>query len=428
MGRIDVSQLKGRARGLWSRFGGPVGLLGAAALPAGAVAAVLSLSQAAGPRYFDRPPPPPSPFLLAAAEGSMPEGCQVGVRVSLDGTPVDDAALSLARVHGEGSAELWTARTTAAGTHRFIDLPAGTYQLTALVEGQPAAGAPELRCQERAERSFVELPLSSAAAASAVSLELALSSSAGGALSGAEVAIAQDSDSRDALVGVARLAADPEGKLSLRLAPGRYVLLVQAPQHEALTRRITLRADEPTSAARLALKPAPRIRGVVVDEEGNPIADALVALGAAFDPKARGTRVRTEADGSFSLPVGVGQDLTLSARGGGRVARMAFGVLSSPFGLDGVRVVARAGRNVEGVVTRPDGAPWAFGQVRYRVRELGLTGVEQADEAGRFVLDGMPNDADVEVWAEGNATGAWGAQVSSPGSEPLALVFVPPAY
>ena len=428
MGRIDVSHLKRHARGLWSRYGGTLGLLGAAALPVGAVVAALSLSQAAGTRYFDRPPPPPSPFLLAAAEGSMPEGCQVGVRVTLDGAPVDKAALRLTRVNSEGTAELWTARTASAGTHRFIDLPAGSYQLTALVDGQPPAGAPELRCQARAERSFVELPLSSGAAARAVTLELGLSSAAGGALAGAEVAIAQDSDARDALSGVARLPADPQGKLALRLAPGRYVLLVQAPQHASLTRKITLRADEPASAARLALKPAPRIRGVVVDEEGKPIADALVALGAAFDPKARGARVRTDADGSFALPVGVGQDLTLSARGGGRVARMAFGVLASPFGLDGVRMVARAGRNVEGVVTRPDGAPWAFGQVRYRVRELGLTGVEQADASGRFVLDGMPNDADVEVWAEGNATGAWGAQVSSPGSEPLALVFVPPAY
>ena len=50
------------------------------------------------------------------------------------------------------------------------------------------------------------------------------------------------------------------------------------------------------------------------------------------------------------------------------------------------------------------------------------------DGAGRFVLDGMPADADVEVWAEGNATGAWGAQVSTPAGERLALVYVPAAY
>jgi hypothetical protein len=54
--------------------------------------------------------------------------------------------------------------------------------------------------------------------------------------------------------------------------------------------------------------------------------------------------------------------------------------------------------------------------------------VERADEGGNFVLAGMPKNADVEVWADGNATGAWGAQVATPGSDRVALVFIPPAY
>lgn len=415
-------------KGLWSRAARPARVAAAAALPGAALAAALSLSGATGPRYFERPPPEPSPYVLAAAEGAMPLGCQIGTRVRLDGAPVEDANLRLSRVTADGSAEVWTARTAKNGAHRFIDLPAGTYHLTAQVDGQPPAGAPEVFCRQAAERLFVEVPLASQAPAQAVAVEVALTSTAGGALVGAEVALAQDTDSRDALAGVARLPADAFGRLTVRLLPGRYVLLAQAPHHAPVTRKITLRTDEPTSEARIALAPAPRVRGVLVDEEGAPIADAVVALGAAFDPKARAMRVRTEADGSFSLPVSQGQDVTVSARGGGKVARMAFGVLSSPFGLDDVRLVARAGREVEGVVTRPDGEPWAFGLVRYRVRDLGLSGVEQADDKGRFVLAGMPSDADVEVWAEGNATGAWGAQVSSPGSEPLALVFIPPAY
>lgn len=424
MGNVVVTRLRAIGR----RASGPARVVAAAALPAAALAAALSLTDATGARYFDRPPPEPSPFVLGEAAGSMPDGCQIGARVLLDGAPTEDATLRLSRVTAEGSAAVWTARTATNGAHRFIDLPAGTYHLTALVDGLAPAGAPELRCTQHAERAFVDLPFDSARSHGDVALELSLTSTTGGALAGAEVAIAQDSDAREALAGVARLPADPTGRLSLRLAPGSYQLLVQAPMHAPVVRKIALRADEPTSAAKVALQPAPRIRGVLVDETGAPIADALVALGAAFDPKARVARVRTEADGSFALPVGVGQDVTISARGAGRVARMAFGVLANPFGLDGVQLVARSGRNVDGVVTRPDGEPWAFGLVRYRVRDLGLTGVEQADGKGRFVLDGMPSDADVEVWAEGNATGAWGAQVSSPGGEPLALVFVPPAY
>ncbi|MBI1945894.1 MAG: carboxypeptidase regulatory-like domain-containing protein [Deltaproteobacteria bacterium] len=415
-----------RLRVLWSRAGGPARVLAAAALPAAALAAALSLTDATGARYFERPPPEPSPFVLGEASAATPGACQIAARVLEDGAPLADAPLRLARVTDEGSAEVWTAQTASSGAHRFIDLPRGTYHLTALVEGRPPAGAPELRCTSAAERAFVELPVT--ARASAVTLELALTSTTGGVLAGAEIAIAQDVDGRNALAGVARVPAGVDGHASLLLEPGSYLVLVQAPQHEAARRAITVRADEPRSASRIALAPAPRVRGVVVDEQGAPVAGALVSLGAAFDPKARVARARTEADGSFSLPVRTGQDVSVSARGDGKVARAAFGVLASPFGLDGVTLVARAGRNVEGMVSKPDGAPWAFGLVRYRVRELGLTGVEQADGAGRFVLDGMPADADVEVWAEGNATGAWGAQVSTPAGEQLALVYVPPAY
>ena len=417
-----------RLRGCWSRASGPIRAVSAAALPAGVLAAALSITGATGTRYFERPPARPSPFVLSEALGATPGTCQIGARVLEGEAPLADAPLRLARVTADGSAEVWTARTDANDAHRFIDLPRGTYHLTALVDGHAPAGAPELACTRAAERAYVELALATPGSPRAVQLDVQLASASGGTLPGAELAIAQDQDGRNALAGVARLAADAHGHFSLLLAPGSYVVLAQAPMHAAAKRTITLRSDEQHSAARIVLAPAPRIRGTVIDEAGAPVAGALVALGAAFDPKARGARVRTEADGSFALPVSVGQDVTISARGDGKVARMAFGVLSSPFGVDGVQLVVRAGRNVEGVVSKPDGAPWAFGQVRYRVRELGITGVEQADAAGRFVLDGMPADADVEVWAEGNATGAWGAQVSTPDGEQLALVYVPPAY
>ncbi|MCC7074022.1 MAG: carboxypeptidase regulatory-like domain-containing protein [Deltaproteobacteria bacterium] len=417
-----------RLQVLWNRARAPGRLVLVAALPAGVIGAVLSLSSATGPRYFERAPPEPSPWVLGEATAARPGTCQIAARVLEDGHGIADAPLRLARVTAEGSVEVWTSRTAASGAHRFIDLPQGTYHLSALVDGHPPAGAPELRCTGAAERAFVDLPLSSAVAEGAVLLEVALSSAGGRALPGAELAIAQDLDGRSAIAGVARVPAGADGRIAVKLAPGSYTVLAQAPNHEAARRTITLRADEPSNHARIALAPAPRIRGAVVDENGAPIGGALVSLGAAFDPTARVARVHTEADGSFSLPIRRGQDVTVSARGGGKVARAAFGVLTSPFGLDGVTLVARAGRNVEGMVSKPDGAPWAFGLVRYRVRDLGLTGVEQADGAGRFVLDGMPADADVEVWAEGNATGAWGAQVSTPAGERLALVYVPAAY
>jgi hypothetical protein len=116
--------------------------------------------------------------------------------------------------------------------------------------------------------------------------------------------------------------------------------------------------------------------------------------------------VRTDEDGNFALPVSLGMDVFVTARattsdGGGKTARASLGTALSPFGFSGVDLVVRDGRAVEGVVSKPDGSAWAFGEVRYRIRDLGLSGVEKADGEGRFVLAGMPPDADVEVWAEG---------------------------
>ena len=114
--------------------------------------------------------------------------------------------------------------------------------------------------------------------------------------------------------------------------------------------------------------------------------------------------------------------------GEGRVARAVLGVVDNVGGLQNIRLVAGLGRTVEGVVLRADGGFLAFGAVHYRVRALGLEGEAPTDGNGRFVLDGMPADNDVEVWAAGNASGAWGAQVATPSTSQLALTFVAPAW
>src|SRR5688500_5539733 len=150
----------------------------------------------------------------------------------------------------------------------------------------------------------------------------------GGLAAGAEIAMTQESDERNALAGVARIPVGADGAFSVRMAPGRYVVMVQAPNHAPLVRKLSFDGDAPTSTAAFALTPAPRVRGRVVDDAGAPIADALVALRGGFDPKQRAASVRTEADGSFSLPVALGQDVVVTARGAGKVARAALGTAS----------------------------------------------------------------------------------------------------
>jgi hypothetical protein len=49
-------------------------------------------------------------------------------------------------------------------------------------------------------------------------------------------------------------------------------------------------------------------------------------------------------------------------------------------------------------------------------------GEAPTDEDGRFVLDGMPPEVDVEVWAADHESGAWGAQVATPARGVLTLL------
>jgi hypothetical protein len=388
----------------------------------------MSVSGAMAPRYQPPPPASPSPFVVAQADGDVAGACQIGARV-LDGAgPRAGVELRLSRVTAEGSAELWQAVSDAKGAHRFLDLPRGQYQLTALTDDRAPAASPQFACAGGAARAFFELPL---VESDHVFAGKVLSKS-GKPAPGAELAIGQETDGRTSLAGTARVPVAADGSFHVRIAPGRYVMQAQAPNHASIIRKIAFDTTSAQSAARFALTPAPRVSGRVLDADGNPIAGALVAAGGVLDPKQRAPSARTEADGSFSLPIAADQDVVVTARAdgphGGLVARVALGIARSALGFGGVDIVAHAGRAVEGVVSRTDGSAWAFGEVRYRVRDLGLTGVEKADASGHFVVAGMPPDADVEVWAEGNATGAWGAQVASPGNDQLALVYTPPAY
>jgi hypothetical protein len=240
------------------------------------------------------------------------------------------------------------------------------------------------------------------------------------------LALWQDDNARAGLTGVVRVRTNEAGSFSAPLPVGTYQAWVTADDH--VGKKVTLKVTAEKGRARVALAYAPSVRGTVTDELGAPIAGALVAVGGAFDPRQRAQSVKTDEHGRFVLPVQQGQELTITARGAGRVARAFVGLVDDVDRFRDVRLVASAGRTVSGIVYRTDGEPLAFGAVQYRVKALGLEGEAPLDAKGRFALDGMPADADVEVWAVGNATGAWGAQVATPATSQVALVFVPPAW
>jgi protocatechuate 3,4-dioxygenase beta subunit len=421
--------LRTLARSLSSKIAtapdGAVGAASAVGLSA-LVLGSLSALHLFEPRVTPAPelPPAPSPWLVARAAAVDDGACQLSLRVlDSDGGAVDRAAVEVVRLEDGRVAGQRVVRTDDHGTARLIDLEPGYYDLTVDVDGRALNGAPTFRCdpQHGGRRAFFDVAVAPATGL----LEGTLVGHRGKALPGATVALWQEDAHRSGLAGVVRVRTDAAGRFSARLPKGRYLAQAVAADHVA--KKLTLTVDDKT-ATRIALPWSPAIRGVVVDELGAPIAGATVALGGAFDPKAKASAVVADEQGRFALPIQAGQDVVITARGHGRVARAMLGVVDALEGFQQVQLVATAGRTVSGTVYTTTGTPLAHGAVHYRIRSLGLEGEAPTDSHGRFLLDGMPADADVEVWAVGNASGAWGAQVATPERNELALTFVAAAW
>jgi len=373
-------------------------------------------------------PPPAAPTwepTMGRASDAL-EACQLRVMVVARDpleAPIVDAKLSLARVGSDRTLEVWAALTDSGGAHRFAALPQGLYHLTVAAPGRPLTASPVFRCDESSARGFVHVTAPDAGAA----LAGRITGLFGKAVAGAELLVAQPEGAQSTFAGVAHVRVDEDGRFSTTLAKGRYQLLATAPSHTAQMQMVTI-GEEAKAKTVFALEFTPRVEGRVVDEEGGPVRDALVHLGATYDPKAGRSSARTDAEGRFSLAVAGGQALHLSARGEGLLGSVDLQPVTSLSGLSGVQIVAHAGRVLRGAVQNVDGSPKPYADVAFRVRDLGLSGVERADAEGRFVLSGMPLLADVEVWADGNATGAWGAVVAGPHDENVLLTYVAPAY
>jgi 5-hydroxyisourate hydrolase-like protein (transthyretin family) len=355
------------------------------------------------PSQFRRRPAPPKP---RPRKRRLPRGRSVAVVALKDGAV----------------ARSFSALSDRKGTHRLIDLERGVYDVTVDVAGKALQGTPTFRCETEGQRAYYDVVLRDS--------EHVVSGRLTGRhkkpLAMASVALYQDNANRGGLAGVVRVRTDDDGRWQARLTPGQYVVYAAANEHVA--KKTTVNVSEATTKMAMSLPFSPAVRGIVVDEAGRPIKDAVVAMGNAFDPRARIARVTTDEFGRFALSVTEGQDLELTARGDGRLGRALVGVVDNVDRFQHLTIVATSGRTVTGVVYSTSGDPLAFGGVHYRIKELGLEGDAPTDKAGRFVLDGLPGDLDVEVWASGNATGAWGARVADPTTTQLALTFIPPAY
>lgn len=424
---VQLSSLRSLAARAWHLRSSKPAQIVIALVPGVAVlVAVSSLG------WFDvrtTPPPPPapqspSPWTLSAADAVDDGACQLSLTVRdavAGGGVVDGARLSIVRLAAGEVVERVEARTDRKGSYRAIDLAPGTWNVTVDVDGRALQGTPDFACDARGKRAHFDL----AAQDGAHVVAGRVVDDQRQPLPRAQVALWQADVQRTGLAGVVRVDVDASGRFRAALPAGEYVTWTSAPEHVA--RRGSLRVTQPQTAwtTRLAFRPA--VRGVVVDETGTAMAGAVVSMGEAWDPTASVARVVADASGRFEMPVAQGQELTLTARGEGRLGRLLVGVVDDVRGLQALTLVARPGRTVGGVVVDDSGAPRPFGRVHFRVRALGLEGEVACDAQGRFVLDGMPQD-DVEAWAADTAIGAWGARVADASTSQLSLPWAPPSY
>jgi hypothetical protein len=371
------------------------------------------------------PPSPPaaSPWWVTHAAAVDDTACQLSLRVADEkGYAIDDARLHVVSLKDGAVVQRRSVLTSGGGYARLIDLQPGFYDVTVDVDGHALNGVPTFRCdpQVGGQRAFFDVEVAPATGL----LTGILVGHRGAALAGATVTLWQHDTERTGLSGVVRVTTDAEGRFRAPLRQGRYRVQAVAADHVARETTVTVEAETTT---RLALRFRPTLQGVVVDEGGAPIAGAVVSVGGVFDPKARGTAVVADNQGRFVLPVALGQAVTITARGDGRLARADLGVIDDPRQRRAIVLRATRGRVVVGTVVTTSGAPHGYGGVRYRARSVGLEGEAPTDAHGRFVIDGMPPEVDVEVWAADHESGAWGAQVATPGRGELTLLTTVPS-
>jgi hypothetical protein len=350
------------------------------------------------------------------------DGCQVSVQATLDDRPADSARFALHRVGASSTEATWTASPRADGVHRFAGLPHGTYHLVAEHLGRAPVAAPPWTCAGDGERAFFALDFDKIGAP----LTGRVTGRGGELAEGTEIMIEQPDGFRGAFGGIVHLSLDDEGTFATRLAPGRYTLLALAPHHTPITQELTI--TEHGGQTRLRMQWRPEARGFVYDDAGAPVAGATVFLGPHFDPRVPPSMTTTEDDGSFELAVLPGRDILLTAKTDVGVGHVRLGEVTQLRGHTGVSIQLKAGRTVSGWIEQRDGRPVAFGEVTYRIKELGLVGVVKAKDDGTFALAGVPLAADVELWPKDGAIGAWGGAVASPGRDRVLLTYVPPAY
>ena len=176
--------------------------------------------------------------------------------------------------------------------------------------------------------------------------------------------------------------SSPDGRfeVALQTAGDRLIVSVEAPGFEPL---MVDKPAQPSDLGDLVLERAPSVMGLVRDEGGGPVADAVVGCDACEDS------VLTGPDGRFTLPSpAFVAKFMVSARKG----RLSASAQASREGQQPVELVLKPATKLYGTVYRTDGTPAAGFQLEGVNADRGEPVNIVTGPDGRYSVDVAPGN------------------------------------
>ena len=321
----------------------------------------------------------PDPFEDAALTGQVRDP---------EGEAVADATVMVRRAGVPGTAH--TTRTNSDGRYGFIDLPAGKWRLDAAAKGLLSPGPEQVRAIaiETDDETSLEVNLTLRREAQVSGRVIAGDKG----LSNVPIDVHYQ-----ASVGIAGKlapylsrragATDAEGRFSLAVAPGRFVLVVRdRALGERKSEAIRLADGAQRSGLRIDFSPGGRVEGKVQSSAGQTVRATLVLSGAGLE---RPRHTETDARGHFALKGVPSGTYTLAASAAGfQGAKTQLSVRPNAVTTHDFLLVEQ--RGITGKVIDDDDKPVARARV---VLNWGAAEVTvYCDDAGNFRWrrDGVP--------------------------------------
>lgn len=340
----------------------------------------------------------PAPVRLVMAPGRP----VAGAILDPDGLAVPGARVLL-RSESYRSVPPLVAETDRDGLYHLRGAPFGRYSLSAVAEGWPTATVPSVEVPPGAGEAVLgTLYLARGAEVHGEVMDLDEVP-----IDGAQIRARPSEMDGDTPPEERQATTGADGRFRVEGLPSGAVvdLEVTAGGHAPiLLTRLAVPTEEPI---RIVLEPGTQLGGVVIDDRGEPVADAVVLVA----PREREGAVRrvtsTDREGRFDVEgVATGETEVVVTAEGYRQARqvVALDGETLPEELE-IRLVR--GGVVRGVVLAPSGEPVAEVLVEAVLSEPGTSRparyrTTSSDGSGRFALEGLE-------------TGRWRLSAQTPG-------------